>query len=355
MKFRTFSTLTLLALLLVSIVPLAAQDTAECEDGFRLVDHELLATDPVCIPENPERVVALSGQELDLLLATGSQPVGAIGYLEAIYTRTFPYMLEGTGFVYVGFPADLESILELDPDIIIGNPFLHLEIYDQLQAIAPTVISQPIPNVEWETSMRFLGDVFNLNEEVNTLLAEYDARVETLRDLIGDPSETEISVVRYYDDTGQVGLQLQLANAFSTDILADVGFARPESQAYTAEEATEVYGNPVAATLSLEQLPLIDGQYLFAWSQGANDDMNTANAEAWELLREDLLWATLGAVQSEQTFQVGGHWVGWGFPAAHAVLDDLFIYIAGVDPAEVSPNPFLVTEPIPEATEEASD
>lgn len=38
MKYRNLNILTLLALLLVSIVPLAAQDTAECEDGFRLFD-----------------------------------------------------------------------------------------------------------------------------------------------------------------------------------------------------------------------------------------------------------------------------------------------------------------------------
>ncbi|MEO1290444.1 MAG: hypothetical protein AAFV93_22080, partial [Chloroflexota bacterium] len=95
MHVRKFTIFALLALLLVSIVPLTAQDT-ECEDGFRFFDNELLAHDPLCIPENPERIVALNSRDFDLLLATGSEPVGAVGYLESIYERNFPYMVEDT-------------------------------------------------------------------------------------------------------------------------------------------------------------------------------------------------------------------------------------------------------------------
>ncbi|MEL6406966.1 MAG: ABC transporter substrate-binding protein [Chloroflexota bacterium] len=351
MTYGRVSILMLLALLLLSVGPLAAQDT-ECEEGFRFFENELLAHDPLCIPENPERIVTLNSRDFDLLLATGSEPIGAVGYLESIYERNFPYMVEDTSVTYVGFPANLELVLELEPDLIIASPFGDLENYDQLNAIAPTVIPEALPNVEWETSMRFMGDVLNLSEDVETLLAEYDARVEDIIELIGDPSEIEISVVRYFDDGGDVGLQMQLANAFSTDMLADIGFARPAPQALTAEEAEAEFGAAVAVTLSLEELPLVDGEYLFAWSQAPNAEGDAANEDAYGLLSDDPLWGTLEAVQNAQTFQVGGHWVGWGFPAAHAILDDLFVHVAGVDPAEVSPNPFLIENM--EATEEAS-
>ncbi|MEL6408747.1 MAG: ABC transporter substrate-binding protein, partial [Chloroflexota bacterium] len=179
-----------------SVAPLAAQDATECEVGFRLFDNDLLAHDPVCIPEDPERIVALNSRDFDLLLATGSQPVGAVGYLESIYERNFPYMVEGTDITYVGFPANIELVLELAPDLIIASPFGDLDIYDELSAIAPTVIPEALPNVEWETSMRFMGDVLSLSDEVETLLADYDARVETLVELVGDPSEIKVSVVR---------------------------------------------------------------------------------------------------------------------------------------------------------------
>ena len=323
----------------------AGATVTECEEGFRLFDHELLETDAVCIPESPERIAALAPAPFEIMLAIGEDvPVGAVSYLESIYQRNFPYTNERAAEVeFVGFPANLEAVLALEPDLIVMSPFGEEDI-ELLQEIAPTVVLPALPNVEWETNMRFTGDLLNRSDEVDALIAQYDERVETLRGLVGNPSEAEVSVVRYADDGGQPILQMQLANAFSTDILADVGFARPESQAYTAEEATEIYDSPIAASISLEELPLIDGQYLFAWSQAPDAEGDAANEGAWTSLSDDPLWATLEAVQAEQTFQVGGHWVGWGFHAAHEVLDDLFVHVAGVDPTEVAPNPFVTTD-----------
>ncbi len=327
----------------------AADDTAEdagpdggCEAGFRLFENDLLETDPVCIPEDPSRIAALAPAPFEVMLAIGEEaPTGAIGYLESIYQRNFPYTDEQAGDVeFVGFPANLEVLVGLQPDLIVQSPFGQEEV-ELLREIAPTVVLPTLPNVEWETNMRFTGELLNRTAEVDGLIEQYEQRVADLQELLGDPSQIEISVVRYFDDEGAGGLQMQLANAFSTDILADVGLARPESQAYTAEEATEIYDNAVAATLSLEEVALLDAEYLFAWSQAADTDGDEANEAAWTSLRDDPLFATLEAVQNDQTFQVGGHWVGWGFHAAHEVLDDLFVHVAGVDPAEVSPNPFV--------------
>lgn len=35
---------------------LSASAGSLCDAGFRRFDHELLATDPICIPENPQRI-----------------------------------------------------------------------------------------------------------------------------------------------------------------------------------------------------------------------------------------------------------------------------------------------------------
>lgn len=43
---------------------------------------------------------------------------------------------------------------------------------------------------------------------------------------------------------------------------------------------------------------------------------------------------------NDATYRTGAYWVGWGFHVAHVVLDDLFTLVAGVDPADVSSNPF---------------
>ena len=317
-----------------------AAGSGECAAGMRLFEHELLAGDAVCIPSEPRAVAALTPMPYDLLLALDESPVGAVGYLESIYARNFPYMRKRLDTTYVGFPANLEMVVGLEPDLIIVSDYDE-EIYDDLRAIAPTVMSRALPNSQWKRTMRFMGELLNLTEETEALLGEYEARLDALIELIGDPSEIEVSVVRYYQYESQAGLQMQLANAFSSGILADAGFGRPDSQDYGAEEAAEVYGSAVAATLSLEQIQLLDGEYLFAWSQGPNAEADAANEEAWDSLRSLPLWGNLDAVSSGRVFQAGGHWVGWGLPAAHAVLDDLFRHVGGVEPEQVAPNPFI--------------
>ncbi|MEO0599328.1 MAG: hypothetical protein AAF126_24670, partial [Chloroflexota bacterium] len=78
--------------------------------------------------------------------------------------------------------------------------------------------------------------------------------------------------------------------------------------------------------------------------------------ENLDILRADPLFNTLNAAQNDQVYQGGPYWyVQSTIYGAHSALDDLFTYIAGVDPQEVSPNPFRNYETDIEATEEASD
>jgi ABC-type Fe3+-hydroxamate transport system substrate-binding protein len=73
---------------------------------------------------------------------------------------------------------------------------------------------------------------------------------------------------------------------------------------------------------------------------------------AFATLADDPLWGNLSAFQNDRVHFTGPHWLANGIIEAHIVLDETFRFFAGVDPAEVSPNPFLPTEAgaTPEAT-----
>ncbi|MFW5709336.1 MAG: iron-siderophore ABC transporter substrate-binding protein [Chloroflexota bacterium] len=354
MKFRAVTIMMTLALLLV-VVPVTAQDTPECEEGFRLFDHELLATDPMCVPEDPQRVVALDPFAFELLILNGTPPVGAIGYLEPIYRNNFPYLAEEVAAIeYVGFPPNVEAILALNPDLIIGS-FLDEGLITQLAEIAPTVSYSTVGSGDWKRPMQMVGDLLGLSELVNELFARYETRLADLRATVEDPSGIAVSIIRIQPDR----IMLNLVNSFPAVVVTDAGFGRPESQAYSEEEAMEVYGEAIGAFISIEEIQLADGDYIFAWSNQADAEGN-ADADAnWQDVQSSPLWTTLTAAQNETAYRVDGHWLGWGIFAAHGIIDDLFTYIAGVDPAEVSPNPFLTDaetegEITPEATKEAS-
>ena len=96
----------LLVLFVVGAVPTLAQDTVECEAGFRLFTNDLLwegTADGVCIPETAERVIIANHPTylLDNTLALGLTPVGTAIYLDRFAVA--PYLADDVeGIEYVG-------------------------------------------------------------------------------------------------------------------------------------------------------------------------------------------------------------------------------------------------------------
>ncbi|MEM8529523.1 MAG: iron-siderophore ABC transporter substrate-binding protein [Chloroflexota bacterium] len=303
-------------------------------DGMRMFDHPLLVDGPVRIPASPERIVALDPFAYELLVLAGQPPLGAIGFMEE-FRNNFPEaeelqqalaQTESVG----SFPTDVESVVALRPDLILSGAFLE-ETNAQLQEVAPLLVIAS-GGSQWKSMMRFWGEALNQTDLVEQLFAAYEARLATLRETVGNPTDITISIIRIREER----IFMDTNNGASI-VVEDAGFSRPPSQAYTLEESEAQYGNPYAAEISREELQLADGDYIFAWGAYYLDDVATAA----DRILESPVWQSLNAVQNEQAFQVGEHWIGRAFYGAHAVIDDLFRYVAEVDPQEVSPNPLL--------------
>ena len=312
----------------------------DCEAGQRSFDHPFMTNGPLCIPETPERVVDLSTDALEVLVATDDAPVGTQSWATGIMGTNFPYLQPALeGIADLGFnPVNLEAVALAEPDLIISGDFMREDIGAELEEIATTVFFQSGGSGDWKEGLTFTGELLNRQEVVAERFAEYDARVADLQEAVGDPSAIDISVVRVLTDPGEV--MMNLVASYPSAVLADVGFGRPESQALSSEEAIEIYDGDIGGFISIEEIELIDADHIFFWSQTPDAEQDAQADEAFEEITGNALFGTLDAIQNENFTRVDGHWVGWGFHAAHAILDDLFVNIAGVDPAEVSPNPF---------------
>ncbi|MEM9608678.1 MAG: iron-siderophore ABC transporter substrate-binding protein [Actinomycetota bacterium] len=319
--------------------PMDDADAAACETGLRSFDHPFMTNGPLCIPETPERVVDLSTDALEVLVATGDAPVGTQSWATGIMGTNFPYLAPALdGIADLGFnPVNLEAVALAEPDLIISGEFMRGDIGDELVAIAPTVFFQSGGSGQWKEGMEFSGELLNRQDVVAERFAEYEARVADLQEALGDPSAIEVSVVRVLTDPGEV--MMNMVASYPSAVLADVGLGRPESQALSSEEAIEIYEGDIGAFISIEQIELIDADHIFFWSQTPDAEQDAQADAAFDEIVDSPLFGTLEAIQNDNFTRVDGHWVGWGFHAAHAILDDLFINLAGVDPAEVSPNP----------------
>jgi iron complex transport system substrate-binding protein len=314
-----------------------------CEAGFRLFDHELLATDPVCVPENPQRIVVLSWAAAEMAIALDLRPVAV--YLLPDSISALPALQERVGDTPVlDWQFSLEQILALDPDVILVS--YHGDIYDELTAIAPTVHFNWTNSNLWKEEMRFWGNVLGNSEAVEGLLTAYDARIAAFQEVVGERLNTEtISVVRVYAE----GPTIYMVDSWGGSIVAEVGLRRPESQGNTVEEVYALFnGQTGQVSISNEELRTIDADHVLIWTRSDEEALT-----ARDTLFENPLWQLLDTAEEERVYISTSYWIGDGIFSAHAALDDLFRYVADVDPAEVSPNPFLTDEA--EETPEATD
>ncbi len=131
-------------ILIVACQPSGLQETNESPvkpTECQMVRHKL---GEICVPIAPQRIVALDPRHLaDPLLALGIEPVGTAIYVyqgeESLPGLTADDIegIESIGDVY---QPSLEKILSLKPDLTLAMDLAHEQIYQQLSAIAPTIL-----------------------------------------------------------------------------------------------------------------------------------------------------------------------------------------------------------------------
>jgi iron complex transport system substrate-binding protein len=279
----------------------AATPASTCAAGFRPFTHVMGAT---CIPQDPQRVVVLDTGELDNALALGALVVGAPVNDARQYQAYLSDQLDGIADIGAISEPNLEAILALDPDLILGSQQRYEAVYEQLAAIAPTVFTASL-RVPWQDNFRVHAEALNRTDEAAALLDDYAAHVDEVQAVLGDArATTTISVIRFRP--GQV--RLYLNSSYIGYILQDVGLPRPPSQ----DQDT------FSAEISLEQVRDVDADVIFVTGYDLEDSER-------ETFLNSPLWQTLQAVQAGRVFEIDDDtWIaGLGVQAANRVLDDL--------------------------------
>jgi iron complex transport system substrate-binding protein len=267
----------------------------------RMISHAMGTTE---VAASPQRVVVLDTSELDNALALGIVPVGAPVAEALEYQGYLAEQLVGIADTGAISEPNLEAILALKPDLILGSKQRYEAIYPQLSAIAPTVFAESL-RVPWQTNFRLHAEALGTTSVADALIAAYGAQVARLQAALGaDRGATTISVIRFRP--GQV--RLYLKSSFIGYILQDVGVGRPASQDR----------DEFSAEITLEQIADVDADYIFitGYAQADSDQ---------DSFLKSPLWLTLGAVKSGRAIDVNDDtWIaGLGVQAATLVLGDL--------------------------------
>lgn len=264
------------------------------------------------IKGTPQRIVMLTTQGVETLLALGVKPVGAVGSFTDpgnFYDFVKP-QLEGVKVVGSESQPNLEAIAALKPDLILGMKFRQEKIYQQLSAIAPTVFVDE-PRGDWKENFKLFAEATNKKAEGDKVIADWEKRVAEFKEKFGDKLNTKVSLVRFMP--GRV--RIYYKNTFTGAILNELGVARPDAQ----------NKDDFAAEVQKERIPEMDGDIMFYFVY------ETGNGGAGKLEQEwtnDSLWKNLKVVKNKKAFKVDD--VIWntsgGVLAANKVLDELNEY-----------------------------
>lgn len=276
--------------------------------AVRTIDHAMGTTQ---VPETPERVVVIDSAALDAALALDVKPIGSTIFGELPdYLGNQTQDIEIVGEVN---QPNLESILQLQPDLILGTKVASERLYRPLSRIAPTVLTEGSGRSgDWKENFLLFAAALGKTERANQLIEEYQQRVSELRTQFNQThnesvEETQISVLT----TGQGRVGFYTLNSFPGSVLQDIGFARPPAQ--TRPERW-------AAMVSREDLDSLDGDVIFLIYSAQGSGNLTV-----EEFTSDPIWSQLSAVQQGQVYQVDGEiWIaGRSIQAAHKILDDI--------------------------------
>lgn len=299
-------TKTILAAALVAltlVVPVQARE----------ITHAMGVTE---VPDAPLRVAILTNEGTEALLHIGVVPVGAAQSWEG--NPFYPHlsdMLVDTVSLGTETAINLEVLASLKPDLILGTKMRQEKIYEQLSAIAPTIMSETIGS-PWLDNYGFYGEAVGRGDEAHAKVEAFKARAAQLGAAIGDGIDDEISLVRFAPGRTRIYSD----HSFPGVVLDLVGFKRPALQ--RSEETFVQIGK--------ERIPEMGGDRIFYFAPDDDNAESLANLDEW---LNDPLFLQLDASKAGRVSRVGElAWnLGGGMYSASMMLDDL-AEIYGVEP-----------------------
>ncbi|WP_035712526.1 ABC transporter substrate-binding protein [Salibacterium aidingense] len=272
----------------------------------RMVEHAMGETE---IEGTPEKIVTLYQGANDTAAAMNIEPIGIVeSWTQQPIYEYLRDDLEGTEIVGEETQPNLEKIAEMNPDVIIATITRHEDIYEDLSAIAPTVMGEEV--YEWKETLDLMGRTLNRQEETDQLLADYNERLDTFKEKMGEELPIEAAITNFRADHARIFYM-----GFAGRVLEDAGFERPEGH-----DNPDEWGIKLS---SKESIPEADAEVIFNFNSGTETEQIEQTYEEWT---SHPLWQELEAVQNDEVYMVEEEtWnAGGGVLSANLMVDDLY-------------------------------
>ncbi|OBK26629.1 Fe3+-citrate ABC transporter substrate-binding protein [Mycobacterium asiaticum] len=266
------------------------------------------------VPADPQRIVVLSGDQLDALCALGlqSRVVGAAlpdgSSSQPSYLGKVLHDVPGVGS---RTEPDLNAVAAAHPDLILGSTASTLT-YSKLAAIAPTVFTGA-PGPAWQDNLRIVAAATGRGSAADALVNGFKQRATEVG-VKHDAAHFQVSVVQLTTNS----LRVYGANNFPASVLAAVGVDRPAPQRFTDKPYIE-FGASDTDLAKNPDFSAADGDIIYVSCN------SIAAAEHAATVLDSAPWRKLGANRDNRIFIVNDEiWqTGEGLIAARGMLTDI--------------------------------
>jgi iron complex transport system substrate-binding protein len=275
------------------------------------------------VPDDPQRIVVLSGDQLDALCALGLQsrivaaalPDGSSS--QPSYLGTVVHQLPGVG---TRSSPDLAAIRAAKPDLILGSQAVTPKLYSVLAAIAPTVFTGT-PGAAWEDNLRGVGTATARADAAGGLIDNFTTKAHD-DGAAHDAAHYQASIVQFTENT----IRVYGADNFPASVLTTVGVDRPASQRFTDKPYIEL-GSTDADLANNPDFSAADADLVYV-----SFDSPAAKDRAPTLFDSDP-WRKLSANRDNRIFVVNNEiWqTGEGVVAARGIIDALRVLNAPIN------------------------
>ena len=235
------------------------------------------------VPKDPQKIAVLSNSILSMLYAVDGKAISRVST-----TDTLPPEIEALPVLGQTANINMEQLLGLNPDLVLGLENQHKKYESQLQSSKiPTVLINYDGIKDNVPLIKFLGALTNHEDKATTLANTYESNVNKVKDSVKSQQPARVAVLRA---TGK-GVTAETDAAITASMVKELGMTNVVSTHLdkTTTDKTVPY--------SLETLAADDPDIIFVVSMGKEEEITKAMKKS---MTDNPAWANLKAVQNNR-------------------------------------------------------
>jgi iron complex transport system substrate-binding protein len=282
----------------------APQPTDEPEAAVDLSQDDLGRE--VDVPENAQRIVALSPSVVELMFAVGATPVGRPG------SADFPAEAAAVASFGESRNPNFEELAAMEPDLIIADALLHQQMVDDMssQLNVPVFAVRVASFDEVTAGLRKVGALTGNAEAGETAAKELEDQLAGIQSELPDGGPTVLVLVA----AGQNQFIAARGNTYLGDILSQLGAEN------LVTDEPENFGYPGFSDYSLERIIERNPDVIITASIGGPPGTPRTS----DILKGVPALGSLTAVQQNRVYEVDPFvYIQSAGPRVSLILDEL--------------------------------